>query len=472
MTANCVVFELHLPQEVALWRDATSAVLSAYSGGVTEETDGNPWLLSKYSGYNNRFVKAYPDCKLELAAYKAKYDTKYCPPLTQQDAIKPHSMSKYRVINGGTWGCNPFSLDTGTPIKYLRDLLTMEIDANGPYRSLRPAISTTTYTTNHVIASQDTCPERITLHDYEAFGHIRAGHRLQWRNMLRELRRGILDISHKDVHLLFLQTMWQAGPKSKGNEWRREAHADGVEVVFGIEAILEMKAVLDSIKDNWTWAYACATLVVMAARILSLTDEPQIRDQAVKFLEEAREVARKWLEQITGVKRESVKSQTDSSSSASDAKPEDGTITKARQALLVAALCCSTFDVDEEYISRVFHSPRDIALFMKCRHIICMNKPPVLESLPYALRILFRRDELLAIRLLPRVSANINSAQSGIDQCIRSIWDGYYPTGIWTEYNGHDRWYTTRTAERRNSQSVEVHFNLLGMCGPCCSKHN
>jgi hypothetical protein len=473
VTANCVVFELELPQEYALWRDATSAVLSAFSGGLTERTDGNPWVSSNYPGYKDRFVNAYPGCKLGLAAYRAKYDTEYRPPLIQQDVIKPHSMSKYRVINDGAWVFNPFSLYTETSLKHLHDRLTMEIDTNGPYGYLRPAVSTTNYTSNDVITSQAACPESITLHEHEAFGHIRAGHRLQWRNMLRELRRGILNTSHEDVHLLFLQAMWQAGPKSMGNRWRREAHADGAEADFGIEAIREMGTVLNGIEDNWTLAYACATLAAMAARILSLTDEPHVQDAAVEFLKRTREVARRWLKDITGLKSQTVEvntgesttaeSTTDSSSSTSDAKTEGRTIEKAKHALLVAALCCSTFDVDEEHISHVFQSPGDTALFIECRHIICMNKPPVLDSLPYALHILFRRDELLALRLLPRVTARVSSLHSGIDNAIKSVWRGYLPTGIWSQYGHYNRWYTTRTAEGPNSRSIDVHFNLLGM---------
>jgi hypothetical protein len=187
--------------------------------------DGNPWLLSRYPGCNEWFANAYPDCKLQFAAYRTKYDTDYRPPISQQDAIKPHSMNRYRVLNNGTWACNPFFSYREASFQHLPGLLTMKIDPKGPYRSLQPAVSSTMYTSNDAIASQDMCSESITLHDHEAFGHIRAGHKLQWRSMLRELRRGILNISHKDVYLLFLQAMWQAGPKSKDNEWRRESHS-------------------------------------------------------------------------------------------------------------------------------------------------------------------------------------------------------------------------------------------------------
>jgi hypothetical protein len=94
-----------------------------------------------------------------------------------------------------------------------------------------------------------------------------------------------------------------------------------------------------------------------------------------------------------------------------------------------------------------------------------MNKPPVLDTLPFSLRILFHRDQIFAIRLLPRLSARIGTlpgGESGIDQGIKAIWHGYMPTGIWKEYGQHNRWYSTRTAAGHGFKSLEVHFNLIG----------
>jgi len=329
----------------------------------------------------------------------------------------------------------------------------MEIEPKGRYHSLQLAVSSTTYTSNHIIASQDSCPESITLHDHEAFGHIRTGHKLQWRSMLRELRRGVLDFSHQDVYLLFLQAMWQAGPKSEGNEWRRESHIDGAEAVFGSEAVKEMEAVLDSIEGNRTWAYACGVLISMAARILSLANKPQVCDAAIDLLRRARSVVQEWIKEVTRADDVDVD------------VANDETI-KRRKALLLAILGCSTFDVDDEHIDRVFQSTQDISFLVQCRNIICMNKPPALNTLPFSLRALYHRDEVLAIRLLPRLSAKIRAlpgGESGIDEGIKSISDGYTLTGIWKEHGQHNRWYSTRTAAPQGSKSLEVHFNLIGM---------
>jgi hypothetical protein len=103
---------------------------------------------------------------------------------------------------------------------------------------------------------------------------------------------------------------------------------------------------------------------------------------------------------------------------------------------------------------------------VECRNTICMNKPPVLDNLVFSLRILLHRDELFAIRLLPRLSARIGAlpgGESGIDGGIKCIWHGYTPTGKWKEHEQHNRWYSTGTAAGHGSRSLEVHFNLLGM---------
>jgi len=368
-------------------------------------------------------------------------------------------MNQYRVLSGGAWGRNPFFSSREASLQHLHKLLTMKIDPSGPYRSLQPAVSSTTYTSNDAIASQSTCSESITLHDHEAFGHIRAGHKLQWRSMLRELRRGVLNISHKDVYLLFLQSMWQAGPKSMGNEWHRESHLDGAERAFGLEAVQEMEAVLDSIQDNRTCAYGCGVLIAMAARILSLTNEPKVRDTAIGLLYWVRHAIHKWLKEVTGADE-----RTDTEFGVAD-KAEDGAVERTEQALLLAILGCSTFDVDDEHIDRVFQSAQDVSLLVECRYTIYMNTPPVLDTLPFSLRILYHRDQILAIRLLPRLSARIRAlpgGKSGIDEGIKSIWHGYMPTGKWDGYGQDNRWYSTRTAGGQESKSLEVHFNLLG----------
>jgi len=467
ITRRCIVFELQTPHQFAVWRDATYAVLSACSGGIKEKADGVPWLISSYPSYKSHFCRPYEGHKLELASYRTKYDNTRKPPLSHDAVIRPHSMSKYRVFKSGSWASNPFSSESEAASRYLRGLCAMEVTPDGPYKTLQFSVLGTAHTSNQIIASQDTCSTTITLHDFEAFGHLRAGHKLQWRNMLKELRRGVLSISHRDVHVLFLQTMWQAEAKSKNNMWHREAHADATESAFGLEALEEITDLLDKIEDNWTWSYACGTLIAMAARILSITNERDVQDIAVKFLKRARGVAHQWLTEIVGTQGENASDDTNITS----ASPAEASSQKQRQVLLVAMVCCSTFNVDEALVDRVFEPSRDVSLLVECRSHIYMNKPPALSTLPFVMRTLFERDQRLALRLLPRLANCIRTlpgARNGLDEGIRALWDRYVPSRRWMVYNSpYERWYTTRTVEEDGLRGIDVHLNLLGIYRHC-----
>ena len=463
MTLKCVVFELRISKQFAVWRDATSVVLSACSGETKEKADGKPWLISSYPNYKSHYSDSYAGHKLELAAYRTTYDSTFRAPVSPKDGIKPHSMTNYQVIYQGSWATNPFLSHPEASFRYLRDVCTLKVRPDGPYQSLKFSVSATTHTSNQIIASQDNCSTTITLHEYEAFGHLRSGHRLQWRNMLKELRRGVLSISHEDVHILFLQAMWQAEEKSKASAWRREAHADAAEHAFGLAALREMTKILENIVENWAWSYACGVLIAMATRIMSLTDEPEVQAAALKFLKRARTVTHGWIKEIRDVKKRGGQCNPNADGTGS---VEEAAV-KRRQALLVALVCASTFDVDDPLIDYVLDPARDIAILLECRNVIYMNKPPVLASLPFALRMLFYRDELIALRLLPKLARFISTstdAQGGLDKGVKALWDGYIPPGEWRVHNSpYERWYYTRTAEEDGLQSVDVHFNLLGM---------
>jgi hypothetical protein len=344
----------------------------------------------------------------------------------------------------------------------------MEVTQDGPYNTLRFAVEGTTHTSNQIITAQHKCSTVITLHDYEAFGHLRAGHKLQWRNMLKELRRMVLSLSHSDVHTLFLQAMWQVEAKSKSGKWYREAHADVVEPVFGLEAVEEMTSLLYKIKDNWTWCFACGTLIAMAARILSTTDEQSVQSAAITFLRQARGVVHQWLKEI--IKPQMSNIFVDDTKVA-NTLPAEANLQKQRRVLLVALVCCSTFNVDDAFIDRVFEPVQDISLIVECRNLICLNKPPNRNNLPFALRMLFERDELLALRFLPSLAACIDTlpaGRNGLDEGIRALWDGYSPSGKWSACKLPCKWwYTTRTAEKGGLKGVDVHYNLLGIHISC-----
>ncbi|KAA6415954.1 MAG: hypothetical protein FRX48_00673 [Lasallia pustulata] len=85
----------------------------------------------------------------------------------------------------------------------------------GPYGRLQYAVNNTIHTSNEVIASQAEGSEALTLHEFYAFGTLRTGHRLQWRNIARELTARVLDFNCHETHALLTQAAWQVGPFGK-----------------------------------------------------------------------------------------------------------------------------------------------------------------------------------------------------------------------------------------------------------------
>ena len=451
-TQKCVVFELRPPKEFSIWRNVTSTVLSICSGGVKLTMNGKPCRIDSYDGYSHYFDVPYPSQGITLAAWRKRYDNTYSPPVSYDDVIKPHSMSEYQPVDEDTWATNPFR--STCSLQHIRTMCTMKVDPRGPYASLQFAVSDTTHTSNQIIASQDECSIDITLHDYEAFSHLRAGHKLQWRNMLRELRRQVLSISNHDIHVLFLQAIWQAGPRAQDHTWYREAHQDLTEQGFLEDVHSEISEILKEIKPSWNRAYASGVLIIIAARIISVADDVEIRGRFIQFLRDARSVAHTWLKDIMA--------QYDESPSRGIRKDESAKEMAKwqRHILLVAMVCRSTFNVDDSFVDTLLASSEDVATFVECGNAIHISKPPSLGALPFAMRSMYHRDQLLAVRLLPKLMDRIQLCDKGLDDGIYTIWKSHTKGQSWTILPvPHERWCAART---KGGDGVEVHFNLLG----------
>ncbi len=419
--------------------------------------NGKPWRVASYDGYRLHFATPYPAQRITLAGWKKHYDYDYRPPVSHDDVIKPHSISEYQPVDGYRWATNPFRSNGACSLQHIRDMCTMQVDPQGPYASLQYAVSDTTHTSNQIIASQHECSIDITLHDYEAFGHLRAGHKLQWRNILRELRRQVMSISNHDVHVLFLQAIWQAGPRAQNQTWHREAHRDLTEKAFLEDVCSEISKLLKEIEHSWNRAYACGVLSIIAARIITVADDAEIRERFIQFLRDARKIASTWLKQIMTQRDEAPPPDITKDESAKEM------VKWQRHILLAAMVCRSTFNVDDSFIDELLWSCEDVATFVECGNAIHTSKPPGLGTLPFAMRAMYHRDQLLALRLLPKLMDRIENCGEGLDNGIYTICNVHTKGQKWTFLPvPHERWCAIRTKGGDGRMSVEVHFNLLG----------
>ena len=308
-------------------------------------------------------------------------------------------------------------------------------------------MTNTTHTSNEVIASQDQCPKALTTHEFYAFGTLRSGHRLQWRNIARELITHNLNFDRLETHALITQASWQAGPNSKG-EICRESHADLEEEGFGISILKILNDALMTIEENWQGAPAARTFVMLTTRLLSLTSFREVHEGCFLFLRRVQKISLRWARELGQKLQEGH-------------NDEELKILNAR--LLEMALTChGTFDVDPHHLQHLLKSDEDIATVTECSIIVHDRCPAVTDDLPASVKPLLRRYWRISYLLEPLLRKQILEDCVGLDRTVRRLWAGYEPGIPWTALKmPNDRWLLTETSSRGDLSPILVHYDLL-----------
>lgn len=442
-----VVFELGCPLWFSVWRDSTYRILVDIFKPAQPRSDGGrkPYeTLQTFGG-----VKSYLENPVQPKSQRLQWSSSTKSFLTShyRDVRFPTNVEAICVKNSlkfslfDTQGQNWTENQAGN--SDIRHVCTFKLP-DGPYKNLQYTIESTSHTPNKVMSNQSECSNELQLHEYLAFGLLRAGHRIQWLNIVRELRSRALTFSNVEVNMLIMQSAWQAGPAEQ-SEFCRESHIDLQELEFGNNLLYELENMLRGMEDNWQEGVAAQTLIKLAARLLSVSKCEVVTRRAVKFLLEARRVCLNWTRQLVDKLR--------------DCGEEDIKDLQLRT-LRMAAICRTTYDVDPMYLSDVLYSKKDFAVVVECATIVHDNTPAIPENLPLPTRALLTQDRRLAHAIESHLRSLILESKEGLD--LTSVWGGYKPGTGWRslpEPNG--RWVVTNTAADSSTHSQEVHYNLL-----------
>jgi len=446
------VFELHVPTIVSKWRDTTFSILvdtlSVKPGAQTPRRGRGRqqavYTLHSYTGLE-KFVKAEAG-RLQLAS-----------------TTKPFVISHYRYqeisqanernvcVNNGLNYALFDSKETSWTEELLdccdvREKCTLKLSA-GPYRGLQYTVKNTIHTSNEVIASQAECPDALTMHEFYAFGTLRSGHRLQWRNIARELIARVLNFSCHETHTLITQAAWQVGPFSKG-EVCRESHVDLEEEEFGKSLLSALEDAVGTIESNWQGAAAARTFVALATRLLSLSTCNMVHENCFRFLRRAREISLRWTREL-GQKLQGGQ------------KEEEQKILNAR-ALEMALTCHGAFDVDLHHLPNLLKSNEDIAVATECSIIVHDRCPVATDDLSASVKTLLQRHWRLSYVLEPLLRKRILDVRNGLDSTVGRLWAGYMPGTPWTALETpSERWLVTETSSKGGRSSMLVHYNVL-----------
>ncbi|KXT06191.1 hypothetical protein AC578_1431 [Pseudocercospora eumusae] len=296
---------------------------------------------------------------------------------------------------------------------------------------------------NTVIASQDTCPESMTLAEFTELATIPLGHHIQWPNIALQLAMPGVDFKKVETSLVILQCIYQAGPPGLTRSVLRESHAIFNDDGKGLLILEQLSLAIQRVKENWESAQALSTFVAIAARILSL--DKNAESASLKCLETARHITTCWLQSLR-----------DKAHQATDHVDRTAFANKAVE---VALICASTYDVDDRVLEGLLKSSLNVSNLVQASIVIHEGEhsQSALEGARLA------RLALRFKRLLFRSYGFLAKNAAGIDDAIKKSWSGYVPQvgGFWNPVSNEvDNWITTDTA-RTQGATMRVHYNLL-----------
>ncbi|KAF7971941.1 hypothetical protein HWV62_19393 [Athelia sp. TMB] len=439
MKAKAAVFELSYPSCFGTWREITYQFLRDIClVDLDSEAADSPVQLRMYQGLTSfRGV----DCSHRIgfaSTTKAFTSSHYA------NTQIPSYESKVCVNNGLSFKLFDHDRNEWAAISFegcsVVDYCTFQIPT-GPYKSLQYAVSKTSHTSNDMLADQDNCSTELTFHEYAAFVGLRAGERLQWLNMARELRARTLTFRREEVFILLSQAAWQIGPLLHG---QRDWHAELSEGDFASVLLQELSDLLTAIQSNWAEVKSARIITALTSRLLASTNDPEAIDQAYVLMRRARSVAIDWMYQLVDRLKE--------------AEDDDRVQDLQCRMCEVASTCRSTYDVDPMHLLRLLSDEDDLAVLLECTIKIHDNTPPNLAGLSLDFVHLLDRDRRLSHSLEKVVISFTQSSPLGLESAITALWPRYL--------KGSDGWHSLASPDNRwiasnTSSTQRVHFNFL-----------
>ncbi|KAJ6561074.1 hypothetical protein DFH09DRAFT_1035925 [Mycena vulgaris] len=443
-----VLFELSLPTAVGIWRDTTYRLARNHSK-IEPKSNSPAVVLQNYSLLKDHFVSHSLNKRITIAStaksfLQSHYKT-HSVPCTENDVILHHPLH-YQLWDNikAEW------LPSEFPNLDIRNFCTPQFPP-GPYRSLAWTAVSTTHTPNDVIARQSECPVDLSYHEWEGFGHLRAGIRLQWRNMMLQFITGTIDLADPAVYLLFRQAAWQAETALDGEEldYYREAHFDLSQKDFGVEMVDVLHKRLETISGNWKEGWTAATLGVIACRLLSLNRFKTVKTKALTFLFRLRQILFEWMKQVLVLLAKL--SATESSAVRADL---------VNRVLQLATSCRSTYAVRSRILRAILSDDEALFIFIRSAITLHTYTPAVISSLPSALRYSLERDTIISAGALTHLVDAISRSGHGLDDAVLDVWEGFCRDAIpWRNIGG--RWVACTTSSSSNKRVRSVHVNLL-----------
>ncbi|KAJ7636920.1 hypothetical protein FB45DRAFT_1056179 [Roridomyces roridus] len=440
-----VIFELNLPTAFRVWRDITATILGDACTVPKSKSPEINTLLHNYSAL--KVYRTDPRFSQVTLASSVKpfvgshYKSPKVSVATEEAICTPNGLV-FQLYDDRRQCWAPCSFPQVSFIA----TCTPTLPRSSPYFPLANTIGTTLHTPNSVIASQDQADRSLSLHEHISFGTLRSGGRLQWFNIVRELRTRVLSFHHPEVHTLLAQAALQLGPITSQNsmEWHVELNS----LAFGHLLLDEIERLIVDVQGNWSNATTVETAVILLCRwLVSAHMNSELVARGCNLLRDARRVTYGWMRDLVPRLHDLT---------------DDASITDFQARICsIAAICHSTYNVDPIHFEHVFSSDDDVSKFIECSIIIHDTYPFRDANVIEPLRTLLQRDRRLSHSVESFLRTRIRASRTGLDKAIQAAWPGYVLHGPWVFSAGQNAcWARTTTAGVAGASPQTVDINL------------
>jgi hypothetical protein len=438
---EAALFELMIPSAFRDWRDVTYEVITKH----LSSPKGHQRSSKQYS------FESYSVLKSEMRPVGS---------ITWSSTAKPINSSHYGGASSvqvtpsteASAVCFPHALHYGlyyqsNPLVFpsedaMREKCTPHLPS-GCYKVLQQWVSNVTHTQNEVIARQSKCHMDLDIHEFVAFGSLRAGELLQWMNIYRELGETNLTLSNHEVHILLSHASSQCG--TTGDHYLRQAHAELESSYFCVELLSAIATRLSAIADNWHERYSLLTLCHLVRRVLSVSGLAfhRVRVTCVQLLQQIIRISLSWIHSLKA-----------------DAKTAANPTAIQDRLLHVALIGRLTFDVDLVFLKELLfddNSVEHLVLFHACIHEYSASTTE--RNAAQSLKPLMLRNDRLSAKLASRLFRLVAQDLFILSNGVRKLWPTLRPLAIWQRNVSSPDW--TECNQFDGGRMRVTHFNTM-----------
>lgn len=448
--AKTVVFELRVPPSFSQWRDSTMFTLTN--------------VLK--SQYQPKFTpkRYYTPRDMEGLRGFTEYDMGRRICLASR--IKPHSHTHRNVKIVVTTPIEEICVKNGAVFSYFDSTQSCFVSTLAPTdcftyactfrlseasRPLQPYLDDTVPPirfSNTAIATQFKCPQSLSLEEYKGMASLRAGSKIRWHNVLKELTSPSVDFKKEDTVLVILQCIQLAGETDNMNVLR-ETHAVLDDDRFSAILLSNLSDACQTISRNWQSAPALSVFISIACRVLLLSSSPHIQQCCLKLLSEARAISIGWVERLAQ------KAQKATEDHVRDAFVANSTF--------VALICADSFNISSRNMREVLSLTEQAAILIRTAIVIYEGQHKVATETNSLTALLYHRWKRLCLRSFPiLVEQVIVKRNPALDQAINASWATYQPASEWLRSpEPYEHWLTSQSTLDENGQALVVQFSML-----------